>query len=321
MIHSLITGGAGFIGSNLADALIERGDRVTVIDDLSTGRRENLAGALAAGAELLSGDIVDGSFVAETFASIRPDRVFHLAAQADVRRAVSEPDFDARVNVVGTINVLEGARANGSPPLVFAATGGAVYGEGEGRELPFAESAPARPETAYGASKLAGEVYLDLYRRTHGLPAMALRFANVYGPRQDPHGEAGVVAIFCGRLLAGEAPVVYGDGRQTRDYVFVADVVEAMLAAESRLAMAGEVPAGPVNVGTGIEASVLDLVEMLGAASGRRVEPELRPRRAGEVQRVAVDPTAAAELLGWRARTDLERGLRLTLAEFGERTA
>jgi len=310
-MKSLVTGGAGFIGSNLVDALIERGDEVLVLDDLSTGREENLAGAIASGARLVRCDIADGDAVRSAIGEFGPDAVFHLAAQADVRKAVADPAFDARVNVLGTVNVLEATRLAGGAPLVFAATGGAVYGEGEGVDLPFPESTPPAPETAYGASKLAGEIYLGLFRRLHGMPSLALRFGNVYGPRQDPHGEAGVVAIFCGRLLAGEAPTIYGDGRQTRDYVFVGDAVRAILAAGEALA-AGGAPAGPLNIGSGRETSVLDLLDSLLPLAGSDLEPTFAEARSGEVRRVSLDPSAAGEALGWSARTPLAEGLRAT---------
>lgn len=321
LMQSLITGGAGFIGSHVADALSQRGDRVAVLDDLSTGSEANLAAALGAGAELIVGDVSDRATVEDAVARLAPDRIFHLAAQADVRRAVAEPLFDARVNVLGTVNVLEAAQRNGLPPVVFAATGGAAYGEGEGKRLPFAETAPALPETAYGASKLAGEIYVGLYRRLYGLPAVALRLGNVYGPRQDPHGEAGVVAIFCGKALEGAPPTVYGDGRQTRDYVYVADVVAAMLAAEEALLARGSRLEGPLNVGTGSEVSVLELIEVVAAVSGRRLEPEHAPRRDGEVQRVAIDPSAADSALGWRADVGLEEGLRCTYEALADQRA
>jgi UDP-glucose 4-epimerase len=314
-LRALVTGGAGFIGSNLVDALLERGDEVTVFDDLSTGRRENLDGALARGAELREGDVADAGAVAAAVASARPDAVFHLAAQMDVRRSVAEPGFDAMVNVVGTVNVLEAVR-EGAPgaTLAFASTGGAIYGEGERRELPFSEGAELEPEAPYGQSKLAGEGYISYYRRMHGLAAVSLRLGNVYGPRQDPRGEAGVVAIFCGRLRDGSRPTVFGDGRQTRDYVYVGDVVAAFLAATERLAD-GVDGVGPVyNVGTGRETSVLDLVEALAALSeSDGFEPELEPARAGEIQRCAIDPGKAGADLGWQAATGVKDGLRITL--------
>jgi UDP-glucose 4-epimerase len=316
-VRALVTGGAGFIGSNLVDALLEAGADVLAIDDLSTGRRGNLEAALAGGADLVERDIADAAGLDEAIDGFGPDRVFHLAAQADVRKAIADPAFDARVNVIGTINVLEAARRHAAP-VVFASTGGAIYGEGEGRPLPFGEEAASLPETAYGASKLAGEVYLGLYRRLHGLPGVALRFGNVYGPRQDPHGEAGVVAIFCGLLRGGEPLRVFGDGEQTRDYVYVGDVVAAILAAERLLVADGSAVDGPYNIGTGAETSVLDLARRLGAATGVEHEIEHHPARAGEVQRVAIDPAAARRDLDWSAGTDLDAGLATTAAALGD---
>lgn len=317
-MRALVTGGAGFIGSNLVDALLEAGATVLVVDDLSTGRRANLEGALAAGAAFAERDVADAAGLGEAVDGFAPDRVFHLAAQADVRKAVADPAFDATVNVLGTINVLEAARRHRAP-VAFASTGGAIYGEGEGRGLPFAESAPSLPETAYGASKLSGEVYLGLYRRLYGLPGLALRFGNVYGPRQDPHGEAGVVAIFSGLLREGAPLRVFGDGEQTRDYVYVADVVRAFLAAERLLGERGAGVEGPYNVGTGVETSVLELARRLAAATGAEPEIELHPARAGEVQRVAIDPAAARRDLGWEATTGLDAGLAATAAALGGR--
>lgn len=308
-MRALVTGGAGFIGSNLVDALLARGDAVTVVDDLSTGRRENLDAALAAGAELVELDIREGAALAELVGGARPEAVFHLAAQIDVRKSVEDPAFDAAVNVGGTANLLEAARAAGSPRLVSISTGGAIYGEGEGQPLPFAEDAPIAPLSPYGQSKFAAEGYLALYERLYGLSGVSLRLGNVYGPRQDPLGEAGVIAIFCGRLGAGERPTVYGDGKQTRDYVYVGDVVAAALAA------AGSDARGAVNVGTGVETDVLELAARLAelGGAGDRFEPELAPPRAGEVQRTVLDPGRAERELGWRATTPLDEGLRLTL--------
>jgi UDP-glucose 4-epimerase len=310
-VKVLVTGGAGFIGSHLVDALLAADDQVLVIDDLSSGSRDNLAAALDAGAELAVGDVRDASLTNEQHAGFRPDVVVHLAAQVDVRKAVADPALDAEINVLGTVNVLEAARLAGGAPVVFASTGGAIYGEGAARQLPFAEDAELRPETAYGTSKLSGEAYLDLYRRLHGQEGAVLRLGNVYGPRQDPHGEAGVVAIFCGRLLAGQAPLIYGDGEQTRDYVYVTDVVAAMRAAISKLA-SGSALSGLYNVGTGIETSVLDLARHLAEASGIALTPEHAPPRKGEISRVSIDPAAAGRDLGWSPRVDLAAGLAAT---------
>ncbi|HWM54030.1 MAG TPA: NAD-dependent epimerase/dehydratase family protein [Solirubrobacterales bacterium] len=307
-MKALVTGGAGFIGSNLVDALLVRGDEVTVVDDLSTGRRENLEAALANGARLVEQDIRDADAIAALAGEAKPEAVFHLAAQIDVRKSVEDPAFDASINVGGTANVLEGARRAGTRRIVLVSTGGAIYGEGAGRELPLSEETPAAPEAPYGQSKYAAEGYLGLYERLYGLSGVSLRPGNVYGPRQDPLGEAGVIAIFCGRLRAGESPTVFGDGTQTRDYIYVGDVVAAALAA------AGSEATGPINVGTGIETDVLELARLLGELGGAEgFEPELAPARAGEVQRIAIDPGRAERELGWRAGTSLEEGLRLTL--------
>jgi UDP-glucose 4-epimerase len=307
-MRTLVTGGAGFIGSNLVDALLARGEDVTVVDDLSTGRRANLDGALAAGAELVELDIREGDALAAAVAASRPEVVFHLAAQIDVRKSLADPAFDAAVNVGGTANALEAARGAGAARFVFVSTGGAIYGEGEGKRLPLAEGAPIEPFSAYGQSKYAAEGYLALYERLYGLSTVSLRLGNVYGPRQDPLGEAGVIAIFCGKLAAGERPTVYGDGTQTRDYIYVDDVVGAALAA------AGSRASGPINIGTGVETDVLELAARLGELGGAEdFEPELAPPRAGEVQRISLDAGRAERELGWRAQTDLAEGLRLTL--------
>jgi len=304
----LVTGGAGFIGSNLADALLARGDSVTIADDLSTGRRENLEEALGNGAELVEADVRDRAAIERIAVDREPEAVFHLAAQIDVRKSVADPAFDASINVGGTANVLEAARAAGARRVVFTSTGGAIYGEGEGQQLPLSEDAPLAPEAPYGQSKFAGEGYLSLYERLYGLSSLSLRLGNVYGPRQDPLGEAGVIAIFCGRLRAGERPTVYGDGSQTRDYIYVGDVVKALLAA------AGSDATGPLNVGTGVETDVLELVRQLGELGGAEsFEPEFAPARSGEVQRISIDASRAARELGWRAETGLAEGLRLTL--------
>src|SRR5919108_4626205 len=236
-MRTLVTGGAGFIGSHVVDALLERGDDVVALDDLSTGRRENLDQALAGGAGLIEADITDMAAVDDAFDSHRPELVFHLAAQIDVRRSVSEPVFDMGVNVGGTLSLLEATRRTRLRRFLIASTGGAIYGEGAGRELPLDERSECRPDAPYGQSKYSAEGYLALYGRLYGLSGVSLRLGNVYGARQDPLGEAGVIAIFCGRLREGSRPTVFGDGRQTRDYIYVGDVVEAILTA-------GDSPAG-----------------------------------------------------------------------------
>jgi UDP-glucose 4-epimerase len=306
-MRCLVTGGAGFIGSNLVDALLARGDRVTIVDDLSTGRSQNIEAALANGGELVELDIRDRTALETEVERAAPELIFHLAAQVDVRKSVADPAFDASINVGGTANVLEATRRFGVPRLVFASTGGAIYGEGEGQELPLSEATPVAPLSPYGQSKQAGELYLSLYERLYGVSSVCLRLGNVYGPRQDPLGEAGVIAIFCGLLGEGKAPTVYGDGKQTRDYIFVADVVNAMLAAAP-----SELP-GPINVGTGIETDVLELAARLGELGGAPFEPQFAPPRTGEVQRITIDPSRAEAELGWRAATALPEGLKLTL--------
>ncbi len=307
-MRTLVTGGAGFIGSNLVDALLARGDEVVVVDDLSTGRRENLDGALANGATLIEADIRDRAALEQLAGRERPEAVFHLAAQIDVRKSIADPAFDAAINVGGTANVLEAARAAEARRIVFVSTGGAIYGEGEGQQLPLPETAPLAPEAPYGQSKYAAEGYLGLYERLYGLSGVSLRLGNVYGPRQDPLGEAGVIAIFCGRLRGGERPTVFGDGTQTRDYIYVGDVVAAATAAAESEAT------GPINIGTGIETDVLELARLLGELDGAEsFEPEFDPPRTGEVQRISIDPTRAERELDWKAQTALEDGLRLTL--------
>ena len=308
-MRTLVTGGAGFIGSHLVDALIARGDAVTVVDDLSSGRESNLAGALQRGAVLERVDVRDAASLREALASARPQLVFHLAAQVDVRRSLADPAFDARTNVEGTINVLEAGRAVGTARVVFASTGGAIYGETD--VLPTPETVEPLPMAAYGQSKFCAERYLGLYERLYAMSAIALRFGNVYGPRQDPHGEAGVIAIFCGRLRRGAPPTVFGDGRQTRDYIYVADLVEALL-------LAGDSRAGGVvNVGTEEETSVLDIVALLADLHGPGApEPEFAPARLGELERSCLDATRAREVLGWRSQTPIAAGLRLTYGAF-----
>ena len=262
------------------------------------------------------GSVTDAGFVADQVAEFGPRQIFHLAAQVDVRKAVADPAFDATVNVLGTINVLEAARQASGAAVIFASTGGAIYGEGKDRELPFPEAATAAPESPYGASKLAGEVYLGFYRRMYGVPTVAMRFGNVYGPRQDPHGEAGVVAIFSGLLRDGAPLRVFGDGRQTRDYVYVDDVVAALLAAAVSLEDAAIV--GPYNVGTGREVDVNELAGLLSEVADSKADIDYQPERPGEVLRVSIDPAAATTDLGWRAETELAEGLRRTYMALAE---
>ncbi|MEA2224026.1 MAG: UDP-glucose 4-epimerase [Solirubrobacteraceae bacterium] len=304
-MRTLVTGGAGFIGSHLVDALVARGDDVTIVDDLSSGQEANIAGALASGARLERADIRDGAALAQVVAAARPEAIFHLAAQVDVRVSLADPAFDARTNVEGTINVLEAARAAGTARVVFSSTGGAMYGETD--LLPTPETVEALPMAAYGQSKFCAERYLALYERVYGLSTIALRFGNVYGPRQDPHGEAGVIAIFCGKLRAGVRPKIFGDGTQTRDYIYVGDLVRALLdAGDAR-------ESGVMNIGTEEETSVLEIVRLLSALNGPGTpEPQFAPARLGEIDRSSLDATRARELLGWRASTPIGDGLRLT---------
>jgi UDP-glucose 4-epimerase len=293
-MRAVVTGGAGFIGSHVVEALLARGDEVHVLDDLSKGKPENLA----AGAELHEADIRDPDAV---FDEVRPESVFHLAAQADVRTSVERPDYDADVNVLGTLRILEASRRHGAK-IVFSSTGGAIYGECDG---PAPETSERRPLAPYGTSKLCGEEYLATWNRLYGTGHVSLRFGNVYGPRQEPHGEAGVVAIFMGLLRDGGTPRIYGDGRQTRDYVFVRDVVRAMLAAAGH-------DGGVFNIGTGTETSVLELYEAIERAAGIEIPPEFAEGRLGELQRSVLDVSLAERELGWRAEHSLDDGLAET---------
>jgi UDP-glucose 4-epimerase len=306
-VRSLVTGGAGFIGSNLVDALVARGDEVTVLDDLSTGKRDNLTGAIAAGARLEVADVADADRVSEVFGAAQPELVFHLAAQIDVRRSVAAPALDATINVLGTLAVLEAARAAGTRRLVFSSTGGGLYGDAD--VLPTPEDHPIHPLAPYGQGKLAAEGYCGLYTRLHGLSTVALRYGNVYGPRQDVHGEAGVVAIFCGHAVSGRQPTVFGDGGQTRDWVDVSDVVRAnLLASESVLT-------GPINIGHGQETSVSDLLSALSDVAGHPLPaPLYADERPGEVRRSCLDVTRARDELGWEAQVSLRDGLRTILS-------
>jgi UDP-glucose 4-epimerase len=305
-MRALVTGGAGFIGSNLVDALLARGDEVTVVDDISTGKRDNLEQALQNGATLIQADIRDAEAVDAATEQARPDAIFHLAAQIDVRKSVADPANDSRINVEGTVNVLKAAQAHGVRRFVNTSTGGAIYGEGQ--IIPAPEDHPVAPEAPYGLSKFCAEQYCEIFTRLHGLSTVSLRYGNVYGPRQDPLGEAGVIAIFCGKLLDGDRPTIFGDGKQTRDYVYVGDVVEANLRAADSQA------AGPINIGVGREVTVLDVVDALRGHADGPFEPEHAPERPGEVRRIALDTSRAKRELGWEAATGLEDGLERTLA-------
>jgi UDP-glucose 4-epimerase len=301
-MNAIVTGGAGFIGSHVADALIARGDNVWVVDSLATGRRERVPDR----ATLVELDIRNRDGLRALVEEVRPQAILHLAAQADVRVSVDDPAHDADVNVRGTIEVLEAARLCRAR-MIFSSTGGALYGEA--RRVPSPEDEPALAMSPYGISKLGGESYVGLYNRLYGTDHVILRYGNVYGPRQDPHGEAGVVAIFFGRLTAGETPLIFGDGLQTRDYVYVGDVVDANLRA---LAYTGRELA--FNIGTGVETNVLDLLAAAQRAAGTALEPEHRPPRTGELARSALDASLADRELGWRPATALDQGLPETLA-------
>jgi UDP-glucose 4-epimerase len=306
----LVTGGSGFIGSHLTDALLARGDEVVIVDNLFTGKHENLAAAIEAGAELHVEDITDEHAMDRVFEEARPEVIFHLAAQPHVQRSVNEPVLDLRVNVEGTIKLLELARRFEPQRIVFASTGGAIYGEGERRRLPLDEEAELEPYSPYGQSKMATELYLDLYRRLYGIPSIALRLANVYGPRQDPYGEAGVIAIYSLALQSGNQPIVFGTGEQTRDFIYVDDVVRAfMVAAESDAV-------GVFNIGTGKETSVLELGERLAPICDTSFDPRIEPARPGEVQRISIASDRATEAFGWEAEVKLDDGLRRTAESF-----
>lgn len=301
----LLTGGAGFIGSHIAQSLLARDHEVTVVDDLSSGKRENVP----KGAVFYERDIRSGC--AEVFEEFVPEALCHQAAQMDVRRSVREPHFDAEVNVLGTLRLLENCLKHQVKKVVFASSGGAIYGEQ--REFPAPEEHPQYPISPYGVSKLAGERYLHFYQTQYGLSYLALRYANVYGPRQDPHGEAGVVAIFCANLAAGRPSTINGSGEQTRDYVYVKDVAMANV-----FALEGESLFGAYNIGTGVETSVNELYEILRETSGRTdLAPAHGPAKPGEQLRSSVDPAKASRVLNWHPQTDLAAGLKQTLSFFG----
>jgi UDP-glucose 4-epimerase len=311
-VKALVTGGAGFIGSTLVDRLLAEGHSVDVVDNLSTGKLANLSEARADRTNELKVhqvDIRDGD-VAELIAKRQPEVIFHLAAQVDVRVSVADPALDAAINVVGSINVLEGARRAGTRKVVFASSGGTIYGEPDPSELPVKESHPQQPLSPYGVAKRVVTDYLNAYRELYALEYTSLALANVYGPRQDPHGEAGVVAIFAGRLLSGEPCTIYGDGKQTRDFVYVDDVVDAFVRAAER-------GSGLLcNIGTGQETSVNELYTAMAEAAGVQAEAVRGAARTGELARSALDPGRAKIHLGWEPWTDLRTGVTEVLRYF-----
>lgn len=307
-MRTLVTGGAGFIGSNLVDRLLADGHEVVVLDDFSRGSRNNLADAIERGCEVVEGDLttLDLTSVVE---QAKPEVVFHLAAQIDVRASVQDPLFDAQVNVLGTLRLAEAARLAGVRKVVFTSSGGSIYGSPE--QLPVAESTPVAPMSPYAAAKVSGEVYLNMYRSLYGLDCTHIAPANVYGPRQDPHGEAGVVAIFARALLAGATTKLFGDGGNTRDYVYVDDVVAAFVLAS------GDTGGGRrFNVGTGVQTSDRELHTLVAEAAGAQDVPTIEPARLGDVRDSAIDGSLAGEVLGWTPKVALTEGVRRTVDYF-----
>jgi UDP-glucose 4-epimerase len=312
--RALVTGGAGFIGSHVSELLLQNGYAVDIVDNLSSGKRENVPGD----ARLHEMDITNPA-VSDLVARGNYDAVCHLAAQIDVRKSVGDPAFDASINIGGTLNLLEGVKRSGrSTRFVFSSTGGAVYGDFV--TPPTVEDDTKDPESPYGIAKLSVEYYMGYYARVHKLDTVALRYTNVYGPRQDPHGEAGVVAIFCNRILQGQPLTVYGAGEQTRDYVYVGDVARAnVIAASATLPPAGRLDVRAFNIGTSIETSVLQLAATLQAAAGSGVPVTHAPARPGEQQRSAVRTDKATKVLGWTPQTSLDDGLARTFEFFAAR--
>lgn len=303
-MRALVTGGAGFIGSHIAGALVDAGHEVVVLDDLSRGKRENVP----AGARLVVASITSRETDAAILA-FKPDAIFHLAAQMDVRVSVANPVLDAEINVAGTTRIATAAAEAGTQVIIMASTGGAIYGEQD--YFPADEAHPCRSDSPYGISKRCAEIYLDYFARKRGLRAVFLRYANVYGPRQDPHGEAGVVAIFAEKMLKGQTPVIFGDGLQTRDYVYVKDVVRANL-----LALANTKAAGPYNIGTGVETDVIGLAKHIAHSAGFAGPPRHEPGKPGEQRRSVLSAQRAKGELGWAPEYDLGRGLEETVAWF-----
>ncbi len=311
---AIVTGGAGFIGSNLVDRLIQENYSVVVIDDLSSGCQTNLRDAEKSGENMFKFEEQDicSSKTTALIADLKPEVVFHLAAQTDVRHSVADPVFDAEVNILGTLRVLEGARLGKIQKVVVAASGGTLYGEPDPSFLPLKESLPPNPLSPYGVSKTAMIYYLSVYRHLYGLDSTVLTMANVYGPRQDPHGEAGVVSIFAEQLLSEEGCKIFGTGEQTRDFVYVEDVIEALI-------LASQAPGlGIINIGTGIETSINDLYQAMSSIMETTSNPKYEPSRLGEVERSVLDPTYAKSSLGWVSTTSLVEGLSRSIEWFKE---
>ena len=302
----LVTGGAGFIGSHVADAYVAAGHDVVVVDDLSSGKRHQVPD----GARFVQMDVRDPG-IREVFRTERPELLSHHAAQMDVRRSVADPLFDAGVNIMGLLNLLEGAKDVGTRRVLFASSGGAGYGEQD--EFPAPETHKLEPVSPYGVSKRASELYLNCYRAMTGLEYVGMRYGNVYGPRQDPHGEAGVVAIFTVKLLSGEQPTINGDGKQTRDYVYVGDLVRA------NVALATHAYCGPMNFGTGIETDVNELFQHIRKACGSDAPEQHGPTKPGEQTRSVISPKLAEKIIGWRPETTFAEGLEPTVAFFREK--
>jgi UDP-glucose 4-epimerase len=305
----LVTGGAGFIGSHTVDALIAANRaEVAILDSLYAGKREQINSK----ARFYECDLRDAEAVARCVGAFKPEIIVHLAAQMDVRKSVAEPAFDAQVNLVGFLNLMEAARVHALRRVIFSSTGGAIYGEQD--KFPCDEDHPRRPVSPYGVAKLATEAYLFFYKAQYGIEYLAMRYANVYGPRQDPHGEAGVVSIFCGRILEGKRATIFGHGKPTRDYIYVGDIVAANLAA-----LDSQASGVALNIGTGIETSTNDLFKTLANVAGEALEPEYAPARPGEQLRSAISPARAAREIGWRPRVTLADGLAETFSYFAGR--
>ena len=301
----LVTGGAGFIGSWVSDAFLREGHNVVIIDDLSTGKKENLPKE----AEFIECDIRDFDSVEKIISDFKPDIIDHHAAQIDVRKSVDNPMHDAEINIVGTLHLIESSLRHGVKKFIFASTGGAIYGEPE--IIPADEKTEPFPISPYGTSKYAIEKYLGYYNYVHGFEYVALRYANVYGPRQNPHGEAGVIAIFCSRILSGSSCTVFGDGGQTRDYVYVEDIAKANL-------LSLNAPVGSYNIGTGIETSVNDLISELKKSSGTDFEVHYGKERPGEVQSISLEAYQAEKVLGWKPSVNLALGIQQTWNWFNQ---